>query len=102
MWKYNILIEEKKMQTKRKSIERSKIKIGTILDIEVVNRLKERSAHEGKAISAIIEDAVLKYDTEDILEREIRLKAMNQLFSLKFNIPDETWEEIMEEDYFEQ
>jgi len=90
------------MNSKKNTAERSKVKIGTILDKGIVDRLKERSAREGKAISSIIEDAVLKYETEDILAREMRLKAMDQLFSLRFNISDEDWNTIMEEDYFEQ
>lgn len=89
-------------QTKRKSVKRPKIKVGTILDKEVVDRLKQRSVRDGKAISSIIEEAVLKYDTDDILTKEMRLKAMHQLFSIHFNISDEAWKIIMEEDYFER
>jgi len=44
----------------------------------------------------------LKYDTENILSKEMRLKAMDQLLSLRFNISDKDWKTIMEEDYFEQ
>ena len=90
------------MQSKRNTAERSKVKIGTILDRGIVKRLKERSAQEGKAISSLIEDAVLKYETEDPLTREMRLKAMDQLFSIRFNISDDEWKTIMEEDYYEQ
>jgi len=90
------------MQTNRKSGESSKVKIGTILDKKVIDKLKERSAREGKAISTLIEDAVLKYENEDSLAREIRLKAMEQLFSIRFNISDEDWKSLMEEEYYEQ
>jgi uncharacterized membrane-anchored protein YjiN (DUF445 family) len=90
------------MPAKSKPAERSKVKIGTILDRRIVKRLKERAAREGKAISALIEDAILKYDTEDSLSREMRLKALDHLFSIRFNISDEDWRTIMEEDYYEQ
>lgn len=90
------------MQTKGNTVERSKIKIGTILDKGIVDRLKERSAREGKAISSIIEDAVLKYETDDVLAREMRLKALDQLFSIRFNISDDDWKTILDEDYYEQ
>jgi hypothetical protein len=90
------------MPNRRTTLVRSKVKIGTILDKGIVDRLKERSAREGKAISSIIEDAVLKYETDDVLAREMRLKAMDQLFSIRFNISDEDWNAILEEDYFEQ
>jgi len=90
------------MQVKRNTVERTKVKIGTILDKGIVHRLRERAAREGKAISSLIEDAVLKYETEDTLAREMRLKAMDQLFSIRFNISDDDWKTIMEEDYYEQ
>lgn len=90
------------MQSKRNTVERSKVKIGTILDKGIVERLKERAAREGKAISSLIEDAVLKSESEGTLAREMRLKAMDQLFSIRFNISDEDWKTIMEEDFYEQ
>jgi len=90
------------MQTKRNTVERTRVKIGTILDKGTVDRLKERSAREGKSISSLIEDAVLKYETEDASTREMRLKAMDKLFSVRFNISDEDWKTIMAEDYYEQ
>ena len=80
----------------------SKVKIGTILDEEIVQRLKERSAREGKSISALIEDALLRYDRADVFEREVRLKALDQLFSLRFNIAEDDLRSIMEEDVFDQ
>lgn len=82
--------------------EPKKVKIGTILDKEVVQRLKERSAKEGKPISAVIEEAVMRYDETDAIEREVRMKALDQLFSVKFNISEDDLRIIMEEDVFEQ
>jgi hypothetical protein len=90
------------MQTKRNTVERTRVKIGTILDKKIVDRLKERSAREGKSISSLIEDAVLKYKTENASTREMRLKAMDKFFSVRFNISDEDWKTIMAEDYYEQ
>jgi hypothetical protein len=90
------------MRGRRSTNERPKVKIGTILDKGIMEKLKERSAREGKTISALIEEAVLKYENEDTLVREMRLKAMEQLFSIRFNISDEDWKTIMEEDYYEQ
>ena len=90
------------MQTKRNTVERTRVKIGTILDKKIVDRLKERSAREGKSISSLIEDAVLKYKTENASTREMHLKAMDKLFSVRFNISDEDWKTIMAEDNYEQ
>lgn len=80
----------------------NRIKIGTILDKGIVDLLKDRSAREGKSISSLIEDAVLQYETEAESSKETRLKAMEQLFSIRFNITNEDWKTIMEEDYYEQ
>ena len=90
------------MQTKRNTSERSKVKIGTILDKGIVDRLKERAAREGKAISALIEDAVLHYDQPGLLDRDMRLKALDSFRAIRFNLSSEDWGNIMEEDYFEQ
>jgi regulator of replication initiation timing len=89
------------MGSKMKTTGRTRIKIGTILDEDTVSRLKERSLREGKSISAIIEDAVLKYDRESVLSSEIRKKAMEQLFSIRFNISNEDWNAVMDEDEYE-
>ncbi|MFH0991729.1 MAG: hypothetical protein V1799_17110 [bacterium] len=90
------------MQTKRDTAERSKVKIGTILDKGIVDKLKQRSIRDGKPISTIIEEAVLKYDQEESLGRELRLKALESLLAIKFNISTDDLREIMEEDYYEQ
>lgn len=90
------------MNEQRKISGRSRVKIGTILDKSTMNRLKERSAREGRAISALIEEAVLKYETENSMSRDLRLHALERLFDLRFDITDEDWNAIMKEDYFEQ
>lgn len=79
-----------------------KAKIGTILDEEVIKKLKERSAMEGRSISAIIEEAVMKYDQSETMDRELRMRALDRLLSIRFNIGKEDWDAIMEQDYYEQ
>ncbi len=90
------------MPGKKNTAEPSKVKIGTILDKGIVDKLKRRAIRDGKPISTIIEEAVLRYEQEESLARELRLKALESVFALKFNISDEAFREIMEEDYFEQ
>ena len=90
------------MLTKKNTIERPKVKIGTALDKGIVDLLKERAAREGKAISALIEDAVLHYNQPSILDREMRLKALDAFRAIRFNLSAEDWGTIMEEDYYEQ
>jgi len=90
------------MPGRKNSAESSKVKIGTILDKSIVDKLKQRAIRDGKPISAIIEEALLKYDQEESLGRELRLKAFENLLAVKFNISDDDLREIMEEDYYEQ
>lgn len=90
------------MATKLRQRKPKKVKVGTILGEEIFRRLKERSAKEGRPISALIEDAILKYEQSDVLERELRLNALERLFSVRFNIPHEDWKAILEEDFYEQ
>ena len=80
----------------------NKVKIGTILDEDILRRLKERSARERRPISALIEEAVLNAEQEQAMTNEIRLHALEQLFSIHFNISDDDWKEIMEQDFYEQ
>jgi hypothetical protein len=79
-----------------------KVKVGTVLDEEVFRRLKLLSEKEGRPISALIQDALLKYELTDPVRSELRLKAFDQFLSTRFNIPDEDWQAIMEEDYYDQ
>ena len=79
-----------------------KVKVGTILNEQVFKKLKERSAKEGRPIGSVIEDALLKYEQGENLGGELRLHALNQLFSIRFNISDEEWDAIMEEDFYDQ
>ena len=90
------------MRNRSKQVTNSRVKIGTILDKGIVDKLKQRAIRDGKPISTIIEEAVIKYEQEDALGRELRLRALDQLLSIRFNISDEDWKEIMEEDYYDQ
>jgi predicted DNA-binding protein len=90
------------MSTKYMDRKSKKVKVGTVLDEEVFKRLKELSEKEGRPISEVIQDAVLRYEQLDPLEKKLRLHALERLLSVRFNIPDEDWKAIMEEDYYTQ
>ena len=79
-----------------------KVKIGTILDEDILRRLKERSARERRPISALIEEAVLRAEQDEMLSKELRLHALESLFAIKFNISDEDLRAIMDEDFYDQ
>ncbi len=80
----------------------NKIKVGTILDADVYKRLKLRAAKESKSISDILHDAILRYEQSDEMDKRLRMRALENLFSVRFNIPTEDWKEIMDEDYYDQ
>ena len=90
------------MATKVHQSKPKKVKVGTILDEEVLQRLKERSVKEGRPLNALIEDAILKYEQDETSSRELRLRALDSVLAIKFNIPDDDLRQIMEEDFYEQ
>ncbi len=90
------------MATKVHQSKPKKVKIGTILDEEVLQRLKERSVKEGRPLNALIEDAILKYEQDETSSRELRLRALDSVLAIKFNIADDDLRQIMEEDFYEQ
>ncbi len=90
------------MPTKVHQSKPKKVKIGTILDEEVLQRLKERSVKEGRPLNALIEDAILKYEQDETSSRELRLRALDSVLAIKFNIADDDLRQIMEEDFYEQ
>ncbi len=82
--------------------ESKKVKVGTILDAELYRRLKQRAAKEGRPISDLFEDALRRYEKNEVPDKQIRMKALANLFSNKFNLSRGDWKAIMEEDYFDQ
>lgn len=75
-----------------------KAKIGTVLDKEVIRKLKERALREGKPINALIEEAVLHYEHLDTFDHAMRLRALDSLLSIQFNISKADWKAVMKED----
>ena len=88
------------MKTSRQKA--TKIKIGTILDEEILQRLKERSAHEGRTICALIEEAILRHEQQETFSKELRVRALESVFAIKFSISDEDLNDIMEMDVYDQ
>jgi len=80
----------------------SKEKVGTILDKRIVKKIKERSVKEGRTISEIIQDAILKYEELEPTKIELRRAAVNRLCSKPFNLKQSELEELLIEDYYDQ
>jgi predicted DNA-binding protein len=91
--------ERSEMTTNKKA---KKIKVGTILDAEIYERLKRRAAEVGRPISDLLQEAIIRYEQSDDIDAGLRKKALDNLFSVKFNISLEDLKEIMEEDYYDQ
>jgi len=80
-----------------------KAKIGTVLEEDVVKKLKEFSVKRGRPINEIIQDAVITYMQGGAdRNQQLRLAAVKRLCSRPFSLSRDDWKEIMEEDYYEQ
>ena len=88
------------MQRKSRS-SKSKEKVGTILDTDVVRIIKDRSVKEDRTMSDIIEEAVIRYNDLDVTNREIRRNAVKSFCSRPFNLKTSELEELMNEDFYE-
>lgn len=87
--------------SKRLSQSENKEKVGTILDKKVVRLIKERSFREGRTISEIIQDAIIRYDETGPTKLGLKLDAVERFCSKPFNISRSELDEILEEDYYE-
>jgi hypothetical protein len=95
-------LKDKIMRKKTAFSKKPKEKIGTILDAEVVNYLREKSAREGRAISDVIQEAVLEYEGADAASLETRLAAARRFCSKPFKLSSKDINEILGEDPYEQ
>lgn len=96
---FNTGRDESMSEVKQKS---KKIKVGTILDEELVRRLKERAARERKTMSVLIEEALLEAEQAELKLRERRIAAMEQFLGMEFTISDDDFKRIMESDMYDQ
>jgi len=88
------------MTIRTKRLE-NKEKVGTVLDREILRKVKERSAREGRTISDIIQDALLKYNDTDSTNSELRKAAVTRFCSKPFNLNMREMNELLSEDIYE-
>jgi hypothetical protein len=79
-----------------------KEKIGTILDREVMKKLRNRSRREGRPISDIIQDAIVRYTEIESTNRDIRIQTAHRFCSRPYNITRRELDDLLGEDYYEQ
>jgi metal-responsive CopG/Arc/MetJ family transcriptional regulator len=82
-------------------LKEKKEKVGTILDSDLLRKIKERSAREGRTISDIIQDALLKYNDTDSTKSELRKAAVTRFCSKPFNLNTREINELLSEDVYE-
>ncbi|GAB1350186.1 hypothetical protein MASR1M107_24010 [Ignavibacteriales bacterium] len=82
--------------------KRKRIKVGTILDEEVVKILKERAYREGKTISDVVQEAVISYNRTEPVRAKLRAEAAKRLISSPFGVSIEQLNQDIEEDYYDQ
>ena len=81
---------------------KKRLKIGTILDEDVVKILKERAYREGKTISDVVQEAVISYNRTEPVKAKLRAEAAKRLCSAPFNITLDQLNQDIEEDYYDQ
>jgi len=79
-----------------------KTKVGTILDHEVVQQLREQAAKQRRSMNEIIRDALLLYFQAGQRKKDMRRRAVERLCSRPFRLSLPEINEIIDEDYFEQ
>ena len=96
----NIIERSNNMPIKTKPTE-NKEKIGTMLDRDILRKIKERSAKEGRTISDIIQDALIKYNDTSSTKSELRRSAVNRFCSKPFNLNTRELNALLSEDIYE-
>ncbi|MBZ0178635.1 MAG: hypothetical protein K8F36_05025 [Melioribacteraceae bacterium] len=79
-----------------------KEKIGTILEKDVIKKIKKIAFDEGRGIGDIIQDAILNYEKTDKSSISMRKEAVNRFCSKPFNISKKEAEKLLKEDYYEE
>ena len=85
----------------RTKLTGNKEKIGTVLDRDILRKIKERSVRERRTISDIIQDALIKYNDTDTTKVELRRAAVTRFCSKPFNLNTLELNELLSEDIYE-
>jgi len=76
----------------------NKVNVGIKLDCNLLLRIKELAAKEGRTISDIIQDALNKYMDTDSLKSYLCIAAVNRFCSRPFNLNTREINEILNEE----
>ena len=78
-----------------------KVKVGTQLEDEVLRDLKVRAARDKKAMSDIIQEAVVSYlnDNRETIDRR---DSLLRILENPVRLSDEEYRDVVESDYYDQ
>ncbi|MDN5871446.1 MAG: hypothetical protein L0H73_12080 [Nitrococcus sp.] len=79
-----------------------KQKIGTIIEADTLRRAKRKAADEGRALSALIQDAVDRYLCSVLPAPERREAAYNLFCEQPMHITAEQFREVLQTDPWDQ
>ncbi|GMU87144.1 MAG: hypothetical protein AMXMBFR48_23850 [Ignavibacteriales bacterium] len=79
-----------------------KLKVGTVLDEQIYQQLKERAVKEGRTISDVIQEAIVAYNAKPVIDLEARKRAVESFLSNPIKISRKELEEILDMDYYDQ
>ncbi len=79
-----------------------KTKIGTVLEEELVQQLKERSVRDDRSISDILQDALQSYLHGAPRQRDVRMAAVERFCSRPFHLSGMEIQQLLAEEYYEQ
>ena len=75
-----------------------KIKIGTVMDAEIVRKLKELSARAGRPFSDLLQDAAVHYLDRRPGMHELRKQSVERFCSKPFDLKKSDIQKILEEE----
>jgi hypothetical protein len=75
-----------------------KIKIGTVMDGEIVRRLKEASARDGRAFSDLLQEAAAHYLSQRPLTHDHRMQSVERFCSRPFELKKSDIRKILDKE----
>lgn len=77
-------------------------KVSMMLDESVIRIINERALREGKTMSDVIQEAVVKYTAKDEDKIKKQVEAIKRLFEKPGTLSRKEIDEILDEDYYDQ
>ena len=79
-----------------------KRKVGTLINVDIMRILKRKAADEGRSLSDLIQDALVKYLSGGSADQEKREAAYRLFCERPFKLDQAQFREILESDAWDQ